>query len=643
MPLPTSLLTELSHRREAVYSGLSHVRTQEPLLGSEWADRYFYLSSESSGIEGKWKCLPYQIALANWICDDDIQEINVIKSARVGFTKLLMIGIGYGIEHKRRNQVIFQPTDGDAHDFSVDEIDTMIRDVRCVGDMLKVPPGTKSKWNTTEKKVFAGSILDIKGGKSGRNYRRMTKDCVFYDELDGFDSDIDGEGSPLELGDTRVQTSSFPKSVRGSTPRVKGISLIEKAIQNCKHVYYRFVPCPDCGELQRLEFANLHWPEGHPELARMVCKACGVEIDYGQFPDMDEKGRWQTLDGYYYVDSEDIFYNPNNEPTERPKRIGVHIWAAYSYFTTWADTAVKWHEATQEAKKGNANKLKTVINTRLAETWEEKGERIDAGRFGDERLEDYGETIPNDVLFLTFGADVQGGKNSRIEVEIVGWGIEEESWSLDYLVIPGDVTQQQPWDHLDEALTRRFTRDDGVQLPIHGGFVDAGYLPTQVFRFTGPRKARNVYASKGGNTKGAPLVNAGNWRGDRIRAIEYMVNSDHAKDLAMARLELHQPGPGYCHFPRHYGAEYFQQLTAEEKVLKRKHGVIVGHEWIKKRDRNEALDCRCLNIAALARFNPHLPAVKLRLEQEADRLRNGLPGSGRVVGGRRVRSGGLHA
>ena len=79
-----------------------------------------------------------------------------------------------------------------------------------------------------EKKSFYGATWDIKGGKSPRNYRRMTKDVVCYDELDAFDHDIgggeNGEGGPTDLGDVRVSTSSFPKSIRGTTPKIKNIT-----------------------------------------------------------------------------------------------------------------------------------------------------------------------------------------------------------------------------------------------------------------------------------------------------------------------------------------------------------------------------------------------------------------------------------
>ena len=630
----------ISNIATAIKEGLALFSVQEPLTGSEWADKYFYLSAESSGIEGKWITYPYQIGPLNWMCDDDIEEFNWQKSARVGYTKCLLAATGYGIEHKRRNIVIWQPTDGDAKDFTGDEVDTMLRDVPVVGNLLRCDVDSKSKYNTVEKKVFTGATLDIKGGKSGRNYRRMTKDIAIYDETDGFDIDIDGEGSPFELGDTRVQTSSFPKSIRGSTPRVKNVSLIESAIENCgPMVFYRFLPCPHCGEMQRLEFANLQ-VKGD-ERGKFVCVKNGCLMDYSQYPKMDLGGMWKTIDGHYYNDADDMFYDAEDNAIPRPKRIGAHIWSAYSYFTTWADTASKWSEASEEAKTGKTSKLKTVINTRLGETWEEKGESVAATGFMS-RLENYhfSRPLPDDILVVTMGADVQGGLNARVEFEILGHGLDGETWSIDYGIIKGEFESKRVQENLDENIERVFYREDGTRLIIQCCMIDSGYNTTEVYRYTSIRRRRNVFATKGVNT--GTICNKGSWQGDakkRSRAILRTCNVDEAKDITFKRLKKDFGESGCCHFPEHYQQKYFDQLTNEEKVEKKKAGRVIGYEWRLKKSHigNEPIDCRSYNLAALDYLDINLPRLKLRLDSDAQREALGLPHQEKNSG-RRMRS-----
>ena len=52
-----------------------------------------------------------------------------------------------------------------------------------------------------------------------------------------------------------------------------------------------------------------------------------------------------------------------------------------------------------------------------------------------DRREDWGDNLPDDVVLITCGVDVQ---DDRFELEVVGWGRDEECWSLDYQVIYGD-------------------------------------------------------------------------------------------------------------------------------------------------------------------------------------------------------------
>ncbi len=53
----------------------------------------------------------------NAMGSDYIREVNVVKSARVGYSKMLLGVYAYFIEHKQRNTLIWLPTDGDAENF----------------------------------------------------------------------------------------------------------------------------------------------------------------------------------------------------------------------------------------------------------------------------------------------------------------------------------------------------------------------------------------------------------------------------------------------------------------------------------------------------------------------------------------------
>ncbi len=631
----------LNNIKLAVGLGVAGLFIPEPLLGSEWLDKHFYLSAESSSIEGRWICYPYQIGIANWMGNDDIEVVDVQKSARVGYTKIVIGISGYFIEHKKRKGLIYQPTTSDAMDFVKDEINPMLRDVQVLRDELLCDPDKKSPHNTNEKKTFRHSILDIKGGGTGRNYRRMTKDFVIYDELDGFEQDIDREGSPTSLGDTRLETSSSPKSIRGTTPKIAGMSHIETSIQGAEMIMRRYLPCPHCGNMDFLKWANCIFDSKDLDQAEFKCEHCEQLYNYSDYPDMDKAGKWMTDTGEYYNEKEDRFYSNNHEVIPHPWHIGVYIWSAYSYSKGWTHLAREFLAADRKKKEGDLTKMKTFVNTRLGETWQESGESVEPGLF-DDRLEAFPEdAIPNDVLVISMGVDIQGGKKDpRVEYEVVGWGIGEESWSLEYGVIKGDFDHQFPKDHLDDVLRTKYTREDGVPLPITCAFIDSGHKTESVYEYTTPRRQRHVYAIKGSSVTHTQVLSKPSLVGPNKKTTLYSIGTDTAKEIIYTRLEMQDHGPGYCHFPDDREPHYFAMLTAEERKVKITRGK-KSFYFQKKKDHmpNEALDCRVYAYAALKRINPNLERLKQRLHNHAEAMKHGQTPKRRT--GRRVLSKGV--
>ncbi len=61
------------------------------------------ISRKNPHTEGRWETLPFQRAIMNAMGSDYIREVNVVKSARVGYSKMLLGVYAYFIEHKQRN------------------------------------------------------------------------------------------------------------------------------------------------------------------------------------------------------------------------------------------------------------------------------------------------------------------------------------------------------------------------------------------------------------------------------------------------------------------------------------------------------------------------------------------------------------
>src|SRR5262245_23859738 len=108
--------------------------TRRPLLPppelslSEWADRHFVLSAETSAQPGKWRTLAWQREVMNCLTDDRVERISVMKSARVGYTSLISAGLGYFMAHDPATILCVQPTCDDSKGFSKETVAPMLRD-----------------------------------------------------------------------------------------------------------------------------------------------------------------------------------------------------------------------------------------------------------------------------------------------------------------------------------------------------------------------------------------------------------------------------------------------------------------------------------------------------------------------------------
>ena len=163
----------------------------------------------------------------------------------------------------------------------------------------------------------------------------------------------------------------------------------------------------------------------------------------------------------------------------------------------------------------------------MGETWEEEGEQIETDDLF-KRRERYNCEVPEEVLVLTAGVDVQ---DDRFEVEVVGWGVDKESWGIKYQVIYGDLKLKPVWDELDKFLSQTFTTADGRRLKIICACVDSGgHFTTQVYRFCKERTARRVFAIKGKGGAEVPYFNRPS-TANNIKAPLFTVGVDTGKAL----------------------------------------------------------------------------------------------------------------
>lgn len=431
-------LSELKCQKQA------NLKPPPKLTLSQWAEQYAILSAETSAQTGRFEAFPYQIGMMDAFTDPSVEKISVMKSARVGYTKILDHAIGYYMHQDPSPILMVQPRESDAEGYSKSEIAPMLRDTPVLA-ALAGDPKSKSSENTLLKKTLLnGSSLTLVGANSPGGFRRITVRIVLFDEVDGYPVGGAGsEGDQIALGSKRAETFWNRLIAMGSTPTVAGISRIERAFDQGDGRRYH-VPCPHCNEFQVLEWGGPDTPHGikwdkdanghHlPETARYACKHCGCLIDEADKPDMVAKGKW-------------IAERPFNG------HASFHIWAGYSLFpnAAWSRLVAEWLQV-----KDNPLERQTFINTALGLPYEDRGDGALNERTLAARAEVWAGEVPDGVAVLTAGIDTQ---DDRLEIEIVGWGRNEERWSIAHIVIEGDPEQPEVWEQLDALLKRTWYR-----------------------------------------------------------------------------------------------------------------------------------------------------------------------------------------
>ncbi|MGC9330071.1 MAG: terminase gpA endonuclease subunit, partial [Candidatus Hinthialibacter sp.] len=407
-----------------------------------------------------------------------------------------------------------------------------------------------------------------------------------------------GEGDPVELAEARTRTFKRKKIFIFSTPTIKDSSRIEREFEKSDQRYY-FVPCPHCGQKQRLEFRRadgsygLRWRDESKSAAVYVCRHCGGVIEEGSKTRMLAQGEWRpTAEG-------------------DGKTAGFHISSLYSpagLGLSWSEIMDLWDRA-----QGDAEKLKSFINTILGETWEERGDAPEWRRIY-ERREDYPiGKVPEGGLFLTAGVDVQ---QDRLEASVWAWGRGRESWLIEHRILEGDTSRPEAWRRLSAFASETWENHEGVLLSLARIAVDTGYAASEAYHWIRTLGDSRVMAVKGVDRWDVMLGSASavdvNYKGKRIKrgirvwpAGVSMIKIETYRFLRLEKptdKELEKGGypPGFMHFPM-IDEEFFRQLTAESLVTRIRRGYAV-REWRKDRERNEALDCRVYARAAAAAY-----------------------------------------
>ncbi|MBE2898093.1 phage terminase large subunit family protein [Pasteurellaceae bacterium TAE3-ERU1] len=565
-----------------------------------------------------------------------------VGPARTGKTIGLIDGwITYSIICDPSDFLLVQLTQEKASEHSRKRLD---RTFRCSPEIAKRLSPRKNDNNVHDKYFRAGNLLKI-GWPSINVLSSSDYKYVALTDYDRWPEDVDGEGDGFSLASKRTTTfmsagmtlvesspgkdivdiKHHPKTTHEAPPTTGILSLYNRGDR--RRFYWK---CPHCGEWFEPSMANMVGFRADndfvkaSENARLQCPHCQALIEPHQKRELNITGRW--LKEGQYLDKDD-----NLHGEARQSRI-ASFWlegpaAAYQ---TWAQLTYKLLSAEHEYEMtGSEETLKAVINTDWGLPYLPRAALDQRG--SDElmarREEVDKRTVPAGCRFLVAAVDVQGGKNRRFVVQIVGYGENGERWVIDRYNIKYSLRSTQDgeclpidpssysedWDLLiSDVLEKRYRLADYEHryMPILAMAVDSGGedgVTDNAYKFWRQCRrdgyGKRVYLVKGDSTKRQKLITKtypnNTHRSDRHAAARgdvplYLLQTDQLKDRIHNALNRPTEGANYIHFPKWLGEWFFEELTYEERGADGK--------WRKPgKGNNEAFDlfCYCHAVAIL--------------------------------------------
>lgn len=521
--------------------------------------------------------------------DASISEVVVMAGAQLGKSEALLNIIGYHIDIDPCPVLVLQPTLDMAQAFSKDRVAAgLIRSTPAIRGKVK-DPRSRDSGNTTLHKIFPGGAITMVGANSASGLASRPIRLVLCDEVDRYPASAGAEGDPIQLARKRAATFWNRKIVMVSTPTNDGASRIQDAYEKSDKRRY-FVPCKHCHEPQVMAWRNVRWDDGQPETAAYMCEHCGVLWSESDRVWAIRNGQWQATAEFKGV-------------------AGFWINGLYSPWTPLADGVRDFLSV-----KKNPEQLRVWTNTYLGELWSDPGETIDDFMLADRREEM--AHVPDDVVILTAGVDVQ---DNRLEISVIGWGRDDESWVISHSTLYGDPSTPQLWTSLDSHLMKQYETESGRRMAIRSTCIDSGgHFTNSVYQYCKKNAGRRIFAIKGVGGEGKPIAGRPS-KNNVAKCPLFPVGVDTVKDLLFARMRIQEPGAGYIHFSDTLDDEYFRQLTAE-KIVTKYHRGFKKRIFEKVRTRNEALDTMVYSLAAYAIIGINVNAFADKLESEPKKM-----------------------
>jgi len=560
-------------------------RPPEKLTVSEWADKYRILVPQTSAEPGPWRTVrtPYLKEIMDDFSDPYVEKVVVETGSQLGKTEVLYNCLGYIIHQDPAPTLLIMPTVDLARYVSRNRIQPMIG----ASDPLRERKPANDDEFTLLEMTFPGMVLSLAGANSPASLASRPCRYIFLDEVNKFPKFTQGnEADPISLATERQKTFWNKKTFIVSTPTLEdGQVTVER--KACDQTYQCYVPCPECGDMQILEFSNIKWPDDldstSPTYAQEVRESAWYECPHCQAM-IDNYQRSHMIAGYEWRPDKDI------PKTHTVRSKGYHLSSLYSPWLTWGDIAEKFITS-----KNHPEKLQNFLNSWLAHAWVEKLYQAEEQEILTHKTDTPSLIVPYQTLVLTAGIDVQ---KAGFYYVVRAWARDYTSWLIRYGYL-------MSWDNIYQVIFEDvYHTQAGEPMHIWRAAIDTGgseggeegiSSTEEVYTWLRDNSQGVVFGIKGASRPMATrlshsVIDKMPGKGKNIPIpggiILFTIDTAKFKELIHYRLQVDTGKAQAFYLHSETGTDYARQITAEEKRRDKKGKI----EWVATRADNHYLD-----------------------------------------------------
>ena len=237
-------------------------RPRDRLTPSAWAAARRRIVSKDAAEPGPWRHerAPWAVEILDALgADSPYREVVFMKSARVEGTETLLNWAGWITEEEPAPLALCYPTIEDAREYVQEELRPFLLEDETLAAHLLGDEGKDSFRKSTIQ--LDHMRLRVVWATSARRLARWTARYLAGDEIDKWPPFVGKDADPISLFRRRNQTyGDRAKLYLTSTPTTP-LGAIAREFASCNDRRYFHVPCPRCGTLQRLCWAQVKWPK----------------------------------------------------------------------------------------------------------------------------------------------------------------------------------------------------------------------------------------------------------------------------------------------------------------------------------------------------------------------------------------------